>query len=490
MTSVFRLALTVPLLAITAWLSACAGDKASPLSSGLFAHVSLESLGLPTALAAVRPHDTATHLQASDADAGDVFGAAVALSRDGNTLAVGAELKSAPGASEAVPAAGTVYVYTRTHRGWREQARLLAPQPTSGSGFGHSLTLSDDGSRLAVGAPFESHAAVRAGESIAGDQGVVYVFERNDSGWSQPARLQASNAASFDWFGMSLSFAGPGGTLAVGAHRHDAADAQGARSDSGAVYVFARTAAGWAEQAVLTAAQSLEGAQLGQSVALSIDGQTLAAGARASGLGAVHVFRRDGALWREQAVVTAANATPQNPLGSQVALSGDGTTLAVGASAPEGTDVRQRSAGSAYVFVNQGGQWQQAARIRASNSRSGDAFGERLSLSANGRVLAVSAVNESSAARGLGGQQADDTAQAAGAVYVYSRQGQRWDQTDYVKSSRTRTGDQFGSALALSGDGRQLAVGARLEDGVWSLRGWLLNERPQNSGGVHLYSRS
>ena len=75
-------------------------------------------------------------------------------------------------------------------------------------------------------------------------------------------------------------------------------------------------------------------------------------------------------------------------------------------------------------------------------------------------------------------------------MYVYSRQGQRWDQTDYVKSSRTRTGDQFGSALALSGDGRQLAVGARLEDGAWSLRGWLLDERPQNSGGVHLYSRS
>ena len=488
MNSTFRLALAVPLLATVAWLSACAGDKASPLGSELFSHVSLEGLGLPTAFA---PHTVpaSTHLQASDAAEGDVFGAAVALSRDGNTLAVGADLKTANGAQEAVPAAGSVYVYTRTPQGWREQARLLAPLPTSGSGFGHSLTLSDDGSRLAVGAPFESHAAARAGESLAGDQGVVYVFERSDSGWSQPARLLASNAASFDWFGMSLSFAGAGDALAVGAHRHDARDAQGARTDSGAVYVFARTAAGWTEQAALTAAHAVDGAQLGKSVALSQDGQTLAAAAHASGLGAVHLFRRDGALWREQAVVAAANATPQNPLGSQIALSADGTTLAVGASAPEGTEARQRSAGSAYVFVNQAGKWRQTARLRASNSRTGDAFGERLSLSADGRVLAVSAVNESSAARGLGGEQADATAQAAGAVYVYSRQGQRWDQTDYVKSSRTRTGDQFGSALSLSGDGRQLAVGARLEDGAWSLRGWLLNEHPQNSGGVHLYSR-
>lgn len=489
MNSVFRLALTVPLLAVTAWLSACAGDKVSPPSHGLFAHVYFEGLGLPNPLAAVRTQDTSTHLQASDAAAGDVFGAAVALSRDGNTLAVGAELKSAIGASDPVPAAGSVYVYTRTPQGWREQARLLAPVRSSGSGFGHSLTLSDDGSRLAVGAPFESHTVPRASESLAGDHGVVYVFERSDSGWSQPARLLASNAASFDWFGMSLSFAGPGDTLAVGAHRHDAVDAQGARTDSGAVYVFARTAKGWAEQAVLTAAQTVEGAHFGQSVALSTDGQTLAAGARASGLGAVHMFRREGAFWREQAVVAAVNATPQNPLGSQLSLSADGNTLAVGASAPEGTEARQRSAGSAYVFVNEAGQWRQAARLRASNSRSGDAFGERLSLSADGRVLAVSAVNESSAARGLGGEQADSTAQAAGAVYIYSRQGPHWTQSDYVKSSRTRTGDQFGSALALSGDGRQLAVGARLEDGAGSLRGWLLDERLQNSGGVHLYTR-
>lgn len=489
MYATFRLALAVPLLAVTAWLSACAGDKPSPLSDGLLSQVSLEGWGLPKAwVPGAGP--TSTHLQASDATPGDVFGAAVALSRDGNTLAVGAELKTALGASEAVPAAGAVYVYTRTPQGWREEARLLAPVRSSGTGFGHSLALSDDGSRLGVGAPFESHAAAHAGESLAGDQGVVYVFERSASGWGQPSRLQASNAASFDWFGMSLAFSGRGDALAVGAHRHDAEDAQGARTDSGAVYVFSRTAAGWAEHAVLTAVDAKEGAQLGQSVALSVDGQTLVAGARASGLGAVHVFRRDGVLWREQAVVEAANAMPQNPLIGQVALSADGSTLAVGASAPEGTEARQQSAGSAYVFVNQDGHWRQTARIRASNSRNGDAFGERLSLSSDGRVLAVSAVNGSGAARGQGGEQADTTAQAAGAVYVYTRQGQRWDQTDHVKSSRTRTVDQFGSALALSGDGRQLAVGARLEDGAWSLRGWLSGQRRQNSGGVHLYSRS
>ena len=67
MYATFRLALAVPLLAVTAWLSACAGDKASPLSDGLLAHVSLEGWGLPKAwVSGARP--ASTHLQASDAD--------------------------------------------------------------------------------------------------------------------------------------------------------------------------------------------------------------------------------------------------------------------------------------------------------------------------------------------------------------------------------------------------------------------------------------
>jgi hypothetical protein len=482
MTPNARFFLAVPVLAIAQWFSACSGDNAPVANRGLIDHGSLEGLGIPTSLASVGLHSASTRLQASDASAGDVYGAAVALSRDGNTLAVGADIHSGR-----VPAAGAVYVYERTLHGWREIARLYAPVPSSGSGFGHSLALSDDGTRLAVGAPFESHP--NDDQTLSGDQGVVHVFERSGRGWGRPTRLVASNAGSHDWFGMSLSFSGAADALAVGAHRHDTLDAQGARSDSGAVYVFAHTGAGWAQQAVLTAAQGQQGAQLGKSVALSVDGLTLAAAAPASGLGAVHVFRRDGARWTEQAVVTAPNGVAENPLGSQVALSADGTTLAVGASATHGSDNLQPAVGSAYVFVNDAGQWRQQARIRPSNAGAGGAFGERLDLSADGRVLAVSAVAPSAAGPRSSVQQVGTRAQAAGAVYVFSLQGRHWAETGHVTSSRARPGDFFGSALALSGDGRELAVGARLEDGTPGLLGRLFGERLQGSGGVYLYSR-
>lgn len=493
MTSLFRLCVSVPLLGVSAWLSACASDSASPLRSTLFSVAALESLGLPaTLMPAANTRFDLSHLSASDAAAGDVYGSAVALSRDGSTLAVGADLKAAGRPGDGLPAAGAVYVYTRTPQGWREQARLRATVPTTGSGFGHSLSLSDDGTRLAVGAPFESHDGAGADAAVAGDQGTVYVFGRGDGGWALQSRLLASKAGSFDWFGVSVSLSGRGDTVAVSAHRHDGGEPHARQADSGAVYVFKHGASGWTEQVVLEASNAQTGGRLGTSVALSFDGLTLAAGALASGLGAVHVFRQEAAGWREQAIVTSAEATRQNPLGSQVLLSADGATLAVGATAPDGTEARQRSAGSAYVFVQQGGQWHQQARVRASNADVGDAFGERLALSADGRVLAVSAAYEASAAAGLNGDQSDNSVPSAGAVYLYAREGKRWSQTDYVKSHRTRAGDLFGSALALSGDGRQLAVGARLEDGAapWSLGGFSFGERSQNSGAVHLYSRS
>lgn len=479
MTSIFRLGVAVPLIGLLAWLSACASDPDFSLRSALL---------FPPVAASVDQ----THLLASDAAPGDLYGSAVALSRDGNTLAVGADLKAAGRPADGVPAAGAVYVYTRTPQGWREQARLRASVPTTGSGFGHSLSLSDDGSRLAVGAPFESHNAASADPRAEGDQGTVYVFGRSDKGWDLQSRLLASRAGSFDWFGMSVSLSGRGDTVAVSAHRHDGGDARAPLADSGAVYVFKQGASGWTEQAVVEAAHAQAGGRLGTSVALSSDGRTLAAGASAMGRGAVHVFRQEPTGWREQAEVSSASATTQNPLGSQVLLSADGMTLAVGATAPDGTEARQRTAGSAYVFVNQGGQWQQRARLQASNTDMGDAFGERLALSADGRVLAVSAVYEASAARGFNGDQADNSTLSAGAVYRYAFDGKRWRQTDYVKSNRSRTGDVFGSALALSGDGRQLAVGARLEDGAgsWGLWGFSLGGAMQNSGAVHLYSRS
>lgn len=442
MTFISRRCLAIPLLAVTAWLGACASDQASPLAHDLPASL------LPDARVQFAP----VRLQASDASVSDAFGSAVALSRDGNTLAVGADLKDS--------GAGAVYVYARMPQGWVQQARLTAVVPTAGSGFGFSLSLSDDGRRLAVGAPFESLTGA--------EQGAAYLFEQQDNTFVVRAHLSASNARESDWFGASVALSGRGDALAVGARHEDGPTARPV-ADSGAVYVFGQGAGGWSEQAYLKASSAHAGDRFGASVALSFDGATLAVGAQPRKRGAVRVFKRTPAGWREQALLQSRGAVAQDRFGAQLALSANGDTLAVGATGAPG------AAGAAHVYTQRGVLWLQQARLQAPQAQAGDAFGERLALSADGSVLAVSAVH--------GGHAIE-----AGVVHLFARGAASWSQQRRLTSANAGSGDLFGSALGLSGDGRLLAVGARLEDGPspWRLGGMQLGDRAQNIGAVHL----
>ena len=127
-------------------------------------------------------------------------------------------------------------------------------------------------------------------------------------------------------------------------------------------------------------------------------------------------------------------------------------------------------AGAVYVFTRTGTTWTQQAYIKASNTGEagtedkfgdGDQFGVSIALSDDGRTLAVGAISEDSNAAGINGDQANNSATSAGAVYVFARTGSTWTQQAYVKASNTGEagtadafgdGDQFGFSIALSAD--------------------------------------
>jgi hypothetical protein len=148
----------------------------------------------------------------------------------------------------------------------------------------------------------------------------------------------------------------------------------------------------------------------------------------------------------------------------------DEDCLATGVNPPEANttcidDVKfDRSVGAAYVFVRSGSTWQQQAFIKASNSGENDWFGSRLTMSGDGNTLAIPAQLEDSDAKGINGDQKNDRATEAGAVYVFTRTGTTWSQLAYVKAANNEAFDEFGSSVALSRDGRTMVVGARAED--------------------------
>ena len=199
---------------------------------------------------------------------------------------------------------------------------------------------------------------------------------------------------------------------------------------AGAVYVYTRSGTNWSQQAYIKASNTDANDRFGSSIALSADGSTLAVGASeeasaatgingnqadnsASSAGAVYVYTRSGTSWSQQAYIKASNTNAYDSFGSTIALSGDGSTLAVGA------DNSALGAGAVYVYTRSGTSWSQQAYIKASNTNAGDNFGYSVALSGDGSTLAVGASEEDSAATGINGNQADNSAPIAGAVYVY-----------------------------------------------------------------------
>jgi hypothetical protein len=137
--------------------------------------------------------------------------------------------------------------------------------------------------------------------------------------------------------------------------------------------------------------------------------------------------------------------------------------------------------GAAYVFTRDaGGSWSQVAYLKASNTQSSDGFGAQVALSST--TLAVSAPQEDSDAVIVNGDQNDNTASNAGAVYLFSLNAAgSWTQTAYVKAPNAEAGDVFGAAVAVSAG--VLAVGVIGDDGDGSP----YNNNVSDAGVVWVY---
>ena len=407
------------------------------------------------------------YLKARRPDADDWFGYSVSLSRDGNTLAVGAkyedsDVKVIDGNenNNSAADAGAVYVFSRSETKWNQQAYVKASNTDAGDHFGSSVSLSSDGNTLAVGARGE---ASKAKGIIDGDEdnneasnaGAVYVFSRSETTWTKQAYVKARNTDASDEFGFRVSLSSDGNTLAVSAI-FEGSNATGIDGDeehneaiyAGAVYVFSRSETTWTQQAYVKASNTDARDHFGSSVSLSSDGNTLAVGAKhedsnATGIidtnqdddtksaaGAVYVFSRSDTIWAQQAYVKASNTDASDLFGYSVSLSRDGNTLAVGAlkesskvtgiGGDEDDNLNSApDAGAVYVFSRSDTTWTQQAYVKARNTDADDHFGSSVSLSSDGNTLAVGAYKEDSDVKVIDGNENNNFAADAGAVYLY-----------------------------------------------------------------------
>jgi trimeric autotransporter adhesin len=450
---------------------------------------------------------------------GNSSGCVVALSADGDTLAVGSYGvgSSALGAQafrsdHCKVTSGTVYVFVRSGGLWLQQACLKGSTLDVDDCFGSAVALSSDGNTLVVGAYQEASDAIGVnGEqtnSLMIASGAVYVFTRVGREWMQQAHIKASNPDSADFFGYAVAVSADGSTVAVGALGEssnatniDGNQANNSMAAAGAVYTFIRSGTMWSQQAYIKASHPNASDAFGYAIALSADGNTLAVGAYGDNSiketsGAVYAFTRAGTIWSQQAYLKASNPDPFDSFGSAVALSADGNTLVVGAYGEDSdatginglqSNNSKAASGAVYAFIRSGEVWSQQAYIKAAKPNVGDYFGYAIALSADGNTLVAGACGDATNA-GVHGIVANGFNAVCGAVYGFKRRGTRWSQQAYLKAWSADISDSAAGVVALSADGGSLAtVGSYRESDAIGLGDIHTNRWETDAGSAYSY---
>ncbi len=344
---------------------------------------------------------------ANDPGNGDNFGISVAI--DGDTALAGAEYDDGTAGTNQ----GSAYVFVRSGSNWVQQAKLLANDAMANDLFGVSVAV--DGDTAIVGA--------FAADGTGGEnQGAAYVFVRSGTTWTLQAKLIADDAGPFDYFGFQVAVRG--NTALIGAET------------GGGAYIFVRSGTSWAQQDKLVPSDTvfqLYAVALGEGTA--IIGYPTAPGPVHASQGAAYVFVRNGTNWTEQDKLVASDATgADGGFGKSLGLSGQ--SAVVGAWGYDG--MAGADQGAAYVFVRDGENWTQQAKLTADDGAAQDQLGNSTAIEGN-LVLA-------------GAYPADGPAgQNQGAVYRYVRSGTNWTQTNKLFAGDPAPFDSFGYAIGIEG---------------------------------------
>ena len=425
--------------------------------------------------------------------AGDRSGI-VSLSSDGSTVAIGAWRNDGNGSN-----AGHVRIYKNTSGTWTQVGADIDGE-AAGDGFGGAVSLSSDGSIVAIGAPFNDgngggsgHVRVykNCSTTYATDtitscgpytwiDGVTYTtsnYTATDTLVSATGcdsivtlHLTIPNALLGNWTQVGADIDGEavsdssGGFVSLSSDGHIVAIGAWINSDNGVdaghVRIYKDTSGSWTQ-----VGSDIDGeAAYDQSgsVWLSSDGSTVAIGARqndgnGTSAGHVRIYENISGTWIQVGADIDGEAAYDGS-GYSVSLSSDGSTVAIGAS---GNDGNGTDAGHVRIYKNTNGTWTQVGA-----DIDGEAAGDRsgnVSLSSDGSIVAIGATGN------------DGNGSNAGHVRIYKNISGTWTQVG-ADIDGEAVFDRSGYSVSLSSDGSTVAIGAYGNDGNGS-----------NAGHVRIY---
>ena len=301
---------------------------------------------------------------------GDNSGRAVALSADGITVGIGARKNAANGANS-----GHVRVYEWDGSDWTQLGSDIDGE-AAGDRSGHSISLSEDGATIAIGAD--------GNDEKASGSGHVRIYDWNGVAWAQRGN-DIEGESQGDLSGRSVSLSADGETVAIGAYGNN-----GNGKDSGHVRIY-----DWGGDSWIQRGSDIDGEAArdlsGFAVALSEEGDTVAIGAYKNDAGGeesghVRVYDWEGDTWTQRGSDIDGEAEDDRS-GYVIALSDDGLWVAIGAYLNDGNG---EDSGHVRVYG-----WSEGSWVQRGSDIDGEAEGDRsgisVSLAEDGKTVAIGA---------------------------------------------------------------------------------------------------
>ena len=303
-------------------------------------------------------------LFASDGSVDDLFGRAVAISKD--VIVVGALLADPKGTNS-----GSAYVFRKAASGkWLQEQKLVASDGQPGDRFGQSVSVS--GATIVVGAPLANSPSV--------DAGAAYVFEHVAGTWVQKKKLTASNAVDNGWFGYSVGT--DGSSVIVGAP-YQGYYIWGARIVKGTIYFFERSTAGWQKGDVIESNKTSDmfGWSVSMDKGIALVG-TQEADESGYSSGSASLYKKGGSGWSLVQKLVPSDGAAYDRFGYSVSLKGDkaliGSVL---------DDDLATNCGSAYLFSFNGSSWVQTQKMVPSDAGYKDNSGLSVAMGQDAVVI-------------------------------------------------------------------------------------------------------
>ena len=351
----------------------------------------------------------------------DVFGRSLSMSGDGSTIAIGA------GQSAGSGTAGSVRIYQNMAGTWT-QLGIDISGDVNGENTGSSVSISDDGTKVVIGAPQANSY-----------MGRVRVYEYFGGGWSQMG-VDIPGDVTNSFSGTSVSMSDDGLTIAIGTPWDN-----GSGAYEGRVQIFTYAGGAWTQVGSDIYGEAAND-QSGQSVSISGDGSIVAIGAigndaNGTDAGQVRVYENIASTWTQIGADIDGEAAGDNS-GKAISLSADGSTVAIGSSLNDGNG---SNSGHVRVFKNITGTWTQVGSdIDGDNVD--DWSGGAVSISDDGTTLAIGAAGS------------DANGASSGHARVMKLVSGTWTQ-EGADLNGENAGDAGGFAVALNSDGSYVANG-------------------------------